>query len=1108
MLGTIWEISHRKRDGHSSHDVRCVFPNLVAVLTRRAYDSCISAKSKGRVVADFARQPYVFICYASVDRERVLSLVDRLEHVGITVWIDREGIHGGANYAQVINDAIQGAAALLLCASPAALLSRNVKQELSLGWRYEKRYLPLLLDLVTIPGELAYWLEGSQWIEVLDRPESAWLADLAKALDPLGITVQRVSTGPVAGAPRRRPLVVGREREQDALRQHLDDMLAGRGGMILVGGEAGMGKTTLVEDLSIQAEEVGCLVLWGHAYDLSVTPPYGPWLEIFTQYQTRGADLPPLPDFVGNAEELTKVGSQETLFAGVADFFRTVAMQCPLVLVLDDLHWADQASLDFFRFLARQLAIQRILLIAIYRSDELHRRHPLYPLLPLLIREADAERLEVRPLGLEGQRALIQSRYLLPEKDKARLQAYFEVHAEGNPLYAGELLRTFEEAGVLRPEQDRWILGNLDRVRVPPLLLQVIEGRLFRLDEGVRVLLQIAAVIGPYVPLELWQEVSGARDEALAAAIDQGQTAHLIEETPDGSYRFRHALLREALYEEVSALQRRRWHRQVAEAVEGRSQPDPDIIAHHFGQARDPRAHPWLVRAGERAARNYAWPVAAERLEAALELAVTPRDRAWLLYCIGRLRRWTNPQAAAASYHEGRTLALEAGDAVLAAYCLFDEGMPHAFAGDVATALHLMAAGIAEIDALPSDHLFTYPGLLNWASDSLVAEPVPPDVPLPTLNPRLPSYLEWLGFVGRLDDAVERGEAYLREADAAPWLSSVHLDQIAGDLLNGLAVVYGDLARRADQLRVLERAYAIASLRHNHVNLSIIAMHDLRGLLTFDTTNLAARRRRIEVMDHAYARAGESTSYIRTINYLVLEGRWDEARRIVDETAADLSRPHATFYLDEMGDLARLQGDSALAWSLLEVVLQDGPSATSQQLLFHLPELIRLGASLCLDADDMDEARCWIDSLRESLDFSGVLRLRPDLLLLEARLAGGTEDLPTALDHAQHALDTATELEMPQATLVAHRQLGKLLTTDRAYDRAEEHLLQALQLAGACAAPFEQALVLLAVAELRDAEGKQGEARALLAEVQAMCEPLGAKPTLDRVATLRKRLAP
>jgi hypothetical protein len=423
--------------------------------------------------------PYVFISYASADRERVLPVVDRLEQAGVRVWIDRDGIHGGANYALEIAEAIEGATALMLMCSPASLASRNVKQEIALAWRFERPYLPLLLDSVEIPKDIAYWLEASQWIELLDHPESEWLAALGKALDPFGIRLQATTQPQPVTATRERPLLVGREREQGILRGQLTSMLAGHGSLVLVSGEAGIGKTTLVDDLTIEAEEQGCLVLWGHAYDLSVTPPYGPWLEIFHQYRTvAGSTLPPAPSFVFDAEELSRVGSQGTLFAAVADFLRSVATHRQLMLVLDDLHWFDQASLDFVRFLARQIGSQRILLVATYRSDELHRRHPLYDLLPLLVREASAERLDVGRLAVTGYHALIARRYALDDPDQERLAAYLASHAEGNPLYAGELLRTLEHDEVVRQEGDHWHVGDLTTVRVPPLLRQVIEGRL------------------------------------------------------------------------------------------------------------------------------------------------------------------------------------------------------------------------------------------------------------------------------------------------------------------------------------------------------------------------------------------------------------------------------------------------------------------------------------------------------------------------------------------------------------------------------------------------------------------------------------------------------
>ena len=323
--------------------------------------------------------PYVFISYASADRDRVLPIVDRLEAAGVRTWIDRDGIHGGANYALEIAEAIEQTAVLILMCSEASLASRNVKQEIALGWKYDRPYLPLLLEPVRIPKDVEYWLEAAQWIELLDYPDDVWMPDIAGALENHGV-VFHPSNAVSSGATKRRerPLLVGREREQSLLREHLERMLAGQGSLVLIGGEAGIGKTTLVDDLSIQAEDQSCLVLWGHAYDLSVTPPYGPWLEIFQRYRSIGGELPPVPAFVFDAEELAKVGSQETLFAVVAEFFTAVATQRPLLLVLDDLHWFDQASLDFVRVLARQAGNQRLLLVATYRSDELHRRHPLY----------------------------------------------------------------------------------------------------------------------------------------------------------------------------------------------------------------------------------------------------------------------------------------------------------------------------------------------------------------------------------------------------------------------------------------------------------------------------------------------------------------------------------------------------------------------------------------------------------------------------------------------------------------------------------------------------------------------------------------------------------
>ncbi|HEU5424463.1 MAG TPA: AAA family ATPase, partial [Nitrolancea sp.] len=639
----------------------------LALRSHAAYHARIRIAPKGSNVAGASREPYLFVSYASADRERVLPVVDRLQHAGVNAWIDREGIHGGANYAQVISDAIKGAAALMLMASPASLASRNVRQELALGWRFERPYLPLLLDRITIPDELAYWLEGSQWIELLDHPEDVWLAGMAQALGHLGIEI-RLGAGPVERAtpPRERPPLVGREHEQALLSQQLARMLGGRGGVVLIGGEAGIGKSTLVEDLSAQAEESGALVLWGHAYDLSVTPPYGPWVEILRQYPASAPGMPLPPTFVGDAEALAKIGSQETLFAATRDFFQAVAAQRPLVLVLNDLHWADQSTLDFFRFLARQLANQRILLVATYRTDEVNRRHPLHILLPLLVREAGAERLVVRPLDAAGHRALIQSRYALAEADQVRLEDYLEARAEGNPLYAGELLRTLEEERILTRQDDDWVLGDLEQVRVPALLRQVIEGRAARLDEESQRLLGIAAVIGQTAPLVIWAAAGEVDEDSLLELAERAEEAGLLEALPDGDgVRFSHALIRSTLYEVLPPLRRRRLHRQVADVLLALPGPDPDSVAFHLEQGGDARAIDWLIRAGERALRLYAFDAAIAHFSQAESLAArqTAAVPGTLYASRGQAYRLTGQfDAARHDFETVLTLARQSGD--------------------------------------------------------------------------------------------------------------------------------------------------------------------------------------------------------------------------------------------------------------------------------------------------------------------------------------------------------------------------------------------------------------------------------------------------------------
>ena len=349
--------------------------------------------------------------------------------------------------------------------------------------------------------------------------------------------------------------------------------VGGRGRLVLVGGEAGIGKTTLARDLIRDADDLGCRVLAGSCYDLTNTPPYGPWLDLFEGCR-RDPSLPAPPAaFAGG--RLAPVTDQAALFAEVRQFLAELAAARPALVLLEDLHWADPASVDLLRHVGPHLRHWPLLLLATYRVDELTPGHPFAHQMPALVREAEGQRLDLRRLDEGALRALVAARYRLERAAEDRLVAYLERHAEGNPFFATELLRTLEEEALLRRDEDGWTLAALDRVVVPSLLRQVIDGRVARLGEATRKALAIAAVIGQEVPLALWAEVAELDEEAVLAVVERAVEAHLLEAERDGTrVRFVHALTREALYEGVLPPRRRVWHRRVAEALHG-ERPTP-----------------------------------------------------------------------------------------------------------------------------------------------------------------------------------------------------------------------------------------------------------------------------------------------------------------------------------------------------------------------------------------------------------------------------------------------------------------------------------------------------------------------------------------------------
>lgn len=928
---------------------------------------------------------------------------------------------------------------------------------------------------------------------------------------------------PSPSSPGRSPILVGRVPEQILLREELAAAMAGHGRLVLLGGEAGIGKTTLAQDLVQEARARDCLVLTGHCYDLTNTPPYGPWLELFATYP-EDVRLPPQPTvFAGGV--LDRISDQAALVTEIRQFVAGLAAIRPALILFEDLHWADPASLELLRHVARHISRWPVILVGTYRIDEPSHQQSFYRQLPALVREAAGFRINLLRLDARALRALVSASYSLAGPDLERLTGYLVQHSEGNPFFATELLRSVEDERLLTAASGEWELAELGRVVVPPFLRQVIEGRLERLEDRVRQPLAIAAVIGQEVPLALWAKIARLDDEELLLIVEQAVAAHILAAERDGAHvRFVHALTREALYESVLPPRRQQWHRQAAGALMEGARPDPDTVAYHLQQAGDPRAGEWLVKATDRAQRAYAWLTAADRLEAAaILLDDTPEQshqRARLLHRLGKLRRFSDPATALARFDEAERLATHVGDALLAADIHYVRGVVLTYLDQIRAGLEAMIDAGELLAAMPLEVTRTLSPADPWIADSLTEHP-PLDLSgeheaaavlhAAGLHFRMASHPMFLATAGHLDEAMSVANQFISALAGSPGAIG-GIRSMRGFCYHGLGIAHAALGEPAEACQAWAHSRAFFSEYSHHGLITFTYLDELRDVaMTYYAHNPAVRRRLAAEAEAAFDRAGGAfhpglSPRVTSLGCLILDGQWSEARAILD----DHPDPHNAFLRRGVTAatvlLARYQGEPDVAWTRIYDRLPAGPATDPGDHIFQEALFLqRMAADLLLDAGDLAGAHAWLSAHDRWLAWTTGVLGRNDGALCWARyhwLAGD----PTRARDLVSAVLTNTPAQ-PLARLAAHRLLGQIALATDDDASAETHLVAALALANACEAPYELAQTLLVVAEGRVAQGAANEASAALAEVRQICEPLGAVPVMARVEALEARLA-
>ncbi len=772
-------------------------------------------------------------------------------------------------------------------------------------------------------------------------------------------------------------------------------------------------------------------------------------------------------------------------------------MRQPLVVLLDDLHWADPASLDLVRFIARALSSRPLLLIGTYRTNEITDRHPLYTLLPVLIRESNADRLDLQPLPEGAVRALVTARYHLREPDTTRLVTYLQERAEGNPFFLHELLHTLEEEAALNAGEGRWTLDERLPMHVPMLVRQVIGRRLAHLGDDAQHLLGIAAVIGQEVPLALWAIVAAVDEEALLAAIEQATEARLLESAPDGTTaRFTHALIRQTLYENLLPPRRRIVHRQIAEQLEMTPLPDPDAVAYHFRRAGDTRAVSWLVVAANRAQRAYAFATAVERLDAALTLLeqqeADPAERALLLLRRGSAVSYFDAHEAVRTLDKAIALAIAAKDLGLSARIHFHRGVYRYGAGSIREGLAETRAGLFALDALSPKEA------------ALLKERLEPfEVFLEPLT-RLAGLFAGAGYYIEAGTLAKRALAKLtlpttRGAESWTYTNAIH------GLIEGLANMGHPKEAHEAWLRSLDAYHAIGYAYATAQGI----VHGLdQVLIPYYADHLAERRQAAEEAEEAFRQSLgvqiDLSPRIGQLAQLSIAGQWDEAHQVA--VAAHASGKVAAYYdgaTQILGLLALARGETERAWRLVRETLREGPLTEPGDTIFGTAiTLQRVAATLALDAGDLASAWQWLEAHDRWLAWNGAVLGQSEGEALRARYYRAAGDVSRADYHAMRSLDHAAAPRQPLALVVAHRLLGQIHTDAGRFAEATVHLDASLALADACATPYERALTLLARAELAIVTGSAEESLSLLNEARRLCVSLGARPAIAQADLL------
>jgi DNA-binding NarL/FixJ family response regulator len=808
------------------------------------------------------------------------------------------------------------------------------------------------------------------------------------------------------------PVLIGRRAELE----RLTAALAAAGGgapVLLVAGDAGVGKTRLISEFTSLAIAGGSTVLVGGCLALGGGGlPYAPFAEALRRL-ARARPPAELDAVVGDARgELARLvpalsapGSmppgpdpgaatnQGLLFEGVLGLLVRLSLEAPVALVLDDLHWADHSTLDLLVFLARNLADSRVLIVGTYRSDDMHRRHPLLPVIVELVRSGRLDRIELRPLEHDDVRLLIAS--IRGSEPEPGLVTAVAGRSGGNPFYVEELLATRATGS-----------------EMPDTLREVLLARIGSLTERTQEVMRLASAAGARFSGPLLEDAAGIDETDVLAALREAVEWHVVhvlgEAGGEATYAFRHALLQEALYGELLAEERRRLHAAYARALQetGRERPDAELaaqLAYHWTEAGNaPEAFAASLEAATLAERVAAFADAHAQYEGAIGLWERVRDatarigidRPALLERTARAA-WAagSPSHAIERIRQALELVDPSIDPVRAGLLYEQLGRYCAAGGDHAAALAARHHAVALVPGEPP----------SAARARAVA-----------------------GLARSLAQAGRYPESIVRAREALSVARQAGAPDVAPSALNTLGVDEGYLGDAEAGVAHLEEARD-AAFGVGDIDEGVRAWCNLVNLFEVCGRASEAASAGLEAAEHAerhgLGRALAAAALCQAAGALYELGRWDEARALLERVRR--SNP---------------EGDSALEYHMTFAWLETGRGAHGEAAS-HLD-----AARALLRPETREQWKVFIANNQAQLELE-----RGDLAAARSTIAPALEILsgfePGDLVEALWILPTALRVEADAAATARDRHQPGVV--DQAARRGEALLAQVQRAAAA-----------------------------------------------------------